>query len=156
MKDKTYKETLEEIIEHETKIMRSKKKHERTENTSKAYVKKLRESAQGGGSELHKSTKSTLWEGMQLIEDEERYVMFGARIQEKFDEWTKHWQVVQEAQGGKKPLEDMQFRSQEETTTRLKASDLKRAAAVFPGWHRNLDGGFHSRVPLDLTDGFVR
>ena len=45
MKDKTYKETLEEIIEHETKIMRSKKKQERTENTLKAYVKKLRESA---------------------------------------------------------------------------------------------------------------
>ena len=111
------------------------------------------ESAEGSAGTLHEITKPTAWRGgTQILKKEEEDTRMLDRCEAKRKEWAKHWQCDEDVQNMKdKPWKHEELKKFEEALPRLKECEWKQCVEIVQGKTGVGCGGFHPKVPLDLT-----
>ena len=116
-------------------------------------VENMIKSAEGSAGFLRKITKPTMWRGgMQILKDEEEDARLLDGCEAKKKEWAKHWLCEEEIQNMQsKPWRNDELKECEEALPRLKEGDLDTASRLYKAKTGVGCEGFHSKVPLDLT-----
>ena len=121
-------------------------KHQKT-------VSRMIKSAAGSTGLLHTISKPTTWRRRgQILKEEEEDAKPLARCEEKRKEWAKHWQCGKAVQDQKnRAWRSEELKKLEEDMPRLIESDLDKASRLRKAKTGVGCGGFHPKVPLDLT-----
>ena len=135
------------------------KKHEinKLEEMHQRNVSQMIKSADDSAGLLHRITKPTASRGgVQIFKEEKEDARLMNRREEKRKEWARHWQCDEDVQGLKdKPWENEMLKREEAALPRLREGDWEKVSRLCnakTGVGCGVGcGGFHPKVPLDMT-----